>query len=119
MVFVLIVCLNIQCMFPFIDTTNPFSFHSQTAYQITPRSQFRILGEVEGESSYIIVAGIAIGDAGYDAAYRDAISQIPQADALIDVKVDRRVFSFLGIFIRISTKLTGKAIKFTPQSERE
>lgn len=115
----LLICLitisNAQCLFPFADFTTPLSFHSKTNYLITPNTQFEVLGNVQGEASYIMVAGIMIGDAGYDAAYRNALAKIRGADALIDVKVDSRFFSFLGLFIQIKTKLTGKAIKFKPE----
>ena len=74
--------------------------------------EYKIIGQAEGSSSALGVLGIvAAGDAGASTAYRNAL-QRAQADALIDVQVDQKITSVLGLFSKHTTIVRGTAIKF-------
>jgi hypothetical protein len=74
--------------------------------------EYRIVGPAKGKSTCIAVLGIiAAGGAGANEAYQDAIKRV-QADALVDVRVDQKVTSVLGLFSKHTTIVTGTAIKF-------
>lgn len=73
---------------------------------------YEVIGPAEGESSALGVLGIiATGDAGVGEAYGRAIRKT-RADALIDVQVDHKVFSILGLFSKHTTIVQGTAVKF-------
>lgn len=74
--------------------------------------EYEIIGPAEGYSSAIGVLGIiAVGDAGVNKAYEDAIRKA-RADALIDVRVDQRVVSVLLFGSKHWTIVKGTAVKF-------
>ena len=73
---------------------------------------YKILGEVEGKATATSILGlIAAGDASVNSAYKNALKQIPDADDLIEVKVDYKGTSFLGLFASYTTIVRAKAIK--------
>jgi len=73
---------------------------------------YQILGDVAGTSSATSILGIiATGDASVKTAYQKALEQIPEADDLIDVTVDYKGTSFLGLFASYTTIVKAKAIK--------
>ena len=73
---------------------------------------YKILGEVEGKATATSILGlIAAGDASVNSAYKNALKQIPNADDLIEVKVDYKGTSFLGLFASYTTIVRAKAIK--------
>ena len=73
---------------------------------------YQILGEVEGTASATSILGIiATGDASVKTAYQNALRQIPESDDLIDVTVDYKGTSFLGLFASYTTIVKAKAIK--------
>lgn len=73
---------------------------------------YEILGNVEGSSSATSILGlIAVGDGGIAAAYKEAMQRYPEADVLIDVRIDKKTSSFLGLFSSYTTIVTGKAAK--------
>lgn len=74
--------------------------------------QYQVLGPVEGTSTATSILGIiASGDASVRTAYQKALKQIADADDLIDVTVDYKGTSFLGLFASYKTIVKGKAIK--------
>ena len=74
--------------------------------------EYKIIGPAEGKSSAVGVLGIAAGgDAGASATYKDALSNA-RADALIDVQVDQKITSVLGLFSKHTTIVKGTAVKF-------
>ncbi|MHB8417813.1 MAG: TRL domain-containing protein [Myxococcales bacterium] len=67
--------------------------------------------EAHGEScSMSILALVAFGDAGYDAAYKAALAA-SGASSLYDVRIDTKVFSILGLYTTYCTELTGRVAK--------
>lgn len=79
--------------------------------------QYQILGDVEGRSSATSILGIiATGDASVRTAYQNALKQIPESDDLIDVTVDYKGTSFLGLFASCTTIVRAKAIKHNTTS---
>ena len=75
-------------------------------------TEYKVIGQATGTSSAVGVLGIiASGDAGASTAYKNALSNA-RADALIDVQVDQKVTSVLGLFSKHTTIVTGTAIKF-------
>ena len=78
---------------------------------------YQILGDVEGTSSATSILGIiATGDASVKTAYQNALKQIPESDDLIDVTVDYKGTSFLGLFASYTTIVKAKAIKHNSTS---
>ena len=74
--------------------------------------EYKVIGPAEGTSSSIGVLGIAAaGDGGASKAYQNALSNA-RADALIDVQVDQKVMSVLGLFSKHTTIVKGTAVKF-------
>lgn len=74
--------------------------------------EYRILGPADGEASSSNILGmVASGDAGVFKAYKNAL-QKTGGDDLINVKVDTEVFSILGLFTNVTTKVYGQAIKY-------
>lgn len=73
-----------------------------------------ILGDVEGKADVISVyARATAGEAGIEAAKRNALRAYPQADDIINIEVDTKKISiFLGTIVRVETILRGKAIKY-------
>jgi hypothetical protein len=77
-------------------------------------------GEVHSDKSDKIVTGTACnhsllfvfawGDGGYAGATRDALREDPGA-ILYDVKADTQLKSFLGLYARVCTVVTGKVSK--------
>jgi hypothetical protein len=75
---------------------------------------YKVLGVTSGESQGRSILGlVAYGDAGVDAAYKAALAKYPTADGLVDVRVDNKYFSVLGLYATYTTILTAKAIKWT------
>jgi hypothetical protein len=96
----------------YTDMTLPGTLASVSSYTITPESDFESLAFVEGKASGEIILGlIATGDFGYGAAIENAMKQCPNATRLIDIIVDRKVKSFLGVYTKITTTVRGRAIR--------
>lgn len=74
---------------------------------------YEILGEAVGTSSVQSILGLfAAGDASIATAYRNALKKFPNADALIDIKVDYQATSVLMLFASHKTIVRGTAIRF-------
>ena len=74
--------------------------------------EYKIVGPAKGKSTALGVLGIiAVGGASADEAYQSAIKRV-QADALVDVRVDQKITSVLGLFSKHTTIVSGTAIKF-------
>ncbi len=72
------------------------------------------LARVTGEASQSnILFLFTSGDASIDAAERDALSKVRNADALINRNFNVKHFSFLCIFTVATLQVTGDAIKFS------
>jgi hypothetical protein len=75
-------------------------------------SEYKIIGQAVGRSSAVGVLGVVgVGDAGASSAYQDAIRST-RADALIDVQVDQKIISILGLFTKHTTIVRGTAIQY-------
>lgn len=67
--------------------------------------------EAHGESCSMSILGlVALGDAGYDGAYKNALNN-SGATSLYDIRVDTKVFSILGLYTTFCTELTGRVVK--------
>jgi hypothetical protein len=96
----------------YTDITAPGVLASQSSYTITPESDFESLAFVEGKASGVTILGlVATGDFGYGAAIENALKQAPNATRLIDITVDKKVKSFLGVYTKITTTVRGRAIR--------
>jgi len=74
---------------------------------------YQILGIVEGTSTATSILGIiASGNASIYSAYKNALKKNSNADDLIDITVDYKGSSFLGLFASYKTIVRGKAVKF-------
>jgi hypothetical protein len=77
--------------------------------------EFEVLGPVEGSATMSGLLGgmyVLKPDGGYYAAYRDALSKRPGANALINTYSDAKITQyFFGWYIRIETKVYGTAIR--------
>jgi hypothetical protein len=77
------------------------------------RTPHKVLGETSGRSTAVSFLGlVSIGDAGIDAAYRNALAKIPQADALKGIRTDYKIMSIFGIITTYQTEVSGWAIQF-------
>lgn len=77
--------------------------------------EYKVIGPAEGTSSAVGVLGIiATGNAGVSEAYQDALRRA-RADALIDVQVDQKLTSVLGLFSKHTTIVQGTAVKFVSE----
>ena len=75
-------------------------------------TKYQVLGVVEGTSTATSILGIiATGDASVHSAYKNALNKNPNADDLVDITVDYKGNSFLGLFASYTTIVRGKAIK--------
>jgi uncharacterized protein YbjQ (UPF0145 family) len=78
-----------------------------------PMESYEIMGEVTGRSVATNILGlIAIGDAGVSAAYNDALKHARGANGLIDVRVDYKSTSILGLIATYETIVTGVAVRY-------
>jgi len=74
--------------------------------------EYKIIGPAKGKSACIGVLGmVAAGGAGASEAYQSACKHAG-ADALIDVQVDQKITSVLGLFSKHTTIVQGTAVKF-------
>lgn len=73
----------------------------------------KILGDVKGESVMTnVLLVVAYGDAGIEAAKKDALQRYPDADDIINIEVDCKHRSILSLYNESKTVLRGKAIKY-------
>ena len=95
----------------------PLMIQSNALFEI-PKDQYEMKivskDEVEGQSSYSTVFGLTFGDAGIIAAQEDALKQAPNANALINMKVDTKVSNVLYIYMSYTTIVRGLPVKLTP-----
>lgn len=77
-------------------------------------TEYEVLGPVQGKATTTAIFGGLIvmePDAGYRAAYADALKKKPGAHALINVYSDVQVTQFLfGFYLKMETKVYGTAI---------
>jgi hypothetical protein len=90
-----------------------FPLHMMTINEsyMTHPDQYTVLGQVEGSSSVTSILGFPyVGDAGYNAAMKDALAKAEGADGLINVVADTQRQWMLFAWT-ITTKVHGLAIK--------
>lgn len=79
------------------------------------QDNMEVLGRVEGTSQAVALLGgmiILEPDAGYDTAYKDALSKKEGANALINVYSDMEVTQYFGgLYIKYNTVVHGTAVK--------
>lgn len=82
-------------------------------------NNIRILGDVQGESTMTnVLFLVATGDAGIEAAKKDALLKYPNADDIINVEVDCTHTSVLSVYNQSRTILRGKAIKYIQPNKK-
>ena len=93
------------------DVTYPCFLNSNTEFRINS-SDFKILKTITAEAtSYSILGLFSSGDSGYGELFKKAYSI--GADDVINIKVDSRLKSFIGVFYKeATTKISGVAIKY-------
>ena len=78
-------------------------------------ADYTVIGPVKGEATARTLFGgliILEPDAGYRHAYRDALSEAPDADALINVYSDVQITQYVfGLYIEVKTEVYGTAIQ--------
>ena len=91
----------------YTDVTAPVTYDPGAQGQ-----KYQVLGTVEGTSTATSILGIiATGDASINSALKNALSKNPNADDLIEITVDYRGNSFLGLVAKYTTIVRGKAVK--------
>lgn len=100
-------------------STMPATLYSETTRGgfMLPKTEnleyIQILGDVKGESSMInVLFLVSTGDAGIEAAKKNALIKYPNADDIINVEVDTEHSTILSVYNRSKTVLRGKAIKY-------
>lgn len=101
-----------------IWTQAPLNFPTTTEYTITPEKRFEEIGEVEGESCVYHLFVISWGDGGYISAYKDALSKLKEANAIINIRADYKIFELFGLYGQFCTVIRGTAIKFREKGEK-
>ncbi|NLZ64137.1 MAG: hypothetical protein GX902_10055 [Lentisphaerae bacterium] len=72
-----------------------------------------VLGPVKGVSkSSSILGWVSTGDSSILAAKADALRNYPNADDIINIEVDSKVHSILGVISDVELHLRGIAIKY-------
>lgn len=93
-----------------------YSDLSYGPHQVEPGpdgKNYTVLGVVQGSAKASSILGIiATGDASTATAFAQALVQIPQTDALIDVTVDYHVRNVLLLYAEHSTVVTGVAVRY-------
>ena len=90
-----------------VDVTGPIGYEGGQVDE-----NVEILGEVIGKAKATSFLGLfAGGDASINSAYYQALSKIPGSEFLIDVKIDYKVSSMLGLFASYTTIVQGKAAR--------
>lgn len=93
----------------FTSVTLPQSWRSATGQDI---GNATVMGEADGEACASSILGlVALGEAGYDAALKQALKQKSGATTMYDVRADSRLFSILGIYSQYCTVVHGTAIQ--------
>ena len=101
-----------------VITPLPVGLYSNATFPLNYESpdnileDWKVLGTVEGIATVQSFFGlVAVGDASTYAAYKNAISKFPEADCLLNVTIDYKATSFLGIVSSFTTIIRGKAIQ--------
>ncbi len=94
------------------DARGPLTFESATLAETT--EGFEDLGIATGEACQWAASfqniNINLESSGYQAAYAQALSA-KGADVLVDVRADAHVYSVLGIYSKLCTRMTGRAFR--------
>ena len=86
----------------------PRQWRSATGVDVQDRS---VGDEVTGQACNHMILGLAaIGDAGYDAALKDALRDKHLA-TMTDVRADTSIFSVLFFYVRVCTIVTGRVVE--------
>ena len=114
-----IICLSLFCSCAMTRSPLTGFLYTNVESPITYRSGknathgYEILGEVTGEANAASILGIiATGEASCRKAYEKALEQNPNANGLIDICIDQRSESVLGIYAKTTTKLSAKAVRW-------
>lgn len=77
-----------------------------------------VLRPVQGKAtSTDIMLLFSFGDSGIEAAKKDALAYLPDADDIFNIEVDATHFSILSLFNTSTTTLRGLAVKYkTPRT---
>ncbi|MCQ2380390.1 MAG: hypothetical protein MJ025_05680 [Victivallaceae bacterium] len=78
------------------------------------RAGVKVLGKAEAKAdTYTVLALVAFGDTSMELLKRKALQSYPEADELIDIEIDRDVFSVLFLLYKqVTVTLRGTAIKY-------
>ena len=86
-------------------------FTMPMAVNVSAPERWVPVGRARGTSSFGGILGlVAMGDAGYAAAYQDALEK-SGGDALVDTQCDVNVEHLLGIYVVARVTVSGLAVK--------
>ena len=75
-------------------------------------TRITLIGPARGEACSSNVLGlVATGDGGIDAALKDALKRAGGATLLYDVRVDQRTRTYLGLYSKFCTEVSGIAAR--------
>lgn len=98
----------------YANVTSPLAWRASTPGEIRQAGASPMEGEKEvtGESCIQVFLWLfAVGDAGYNAAIEDALSQSPGATTLYDSKTDSSSFSILGLYQKHCSHVQGRPVR--------
>ncbi len=105
-----------QNSFPATPPALIYANTEHTGY-IAPKVQnfdkMEILGDVQGSSiATNVLLLVAEGNSSVENAKKDALKRYPNADDIVNMEVTVHHTSILSLFTTLTTKVTGKAIKY-------
>ncbi|MBI2891794.1 MAG: hypothetical protein HYY13_13555 [Nitrospirae bacterium] len=96
----------------YTNVTSPLAWRAPTPAEV-PASEGRgPAEEVRGEACMSVILWlIAVGEAGYNDALKDALSRANGATTLSDVKADTSSFSILGVYQKHCSIVQGHPVR--------
>ena len=108
------------CSIAFVSCTTTMPFSGGLGSVTLESRPYKVLGNVVYEgSTKILFTSIAWGGATYADLLKKAHELYPKCDAVINVVVDREVFTVGNIWQTITYKMSGTAIRFTDKKTED
>lgn len=93
----------------YTNTTHP----SYVAPKVENFDKMEIMGYASGEATSVnILYLVAAGDNGIARAKADALKRFPGADDLVNIEVETKYHSILGIYNSVTTYVYGRAVRY-------
>ena len=106
------------CSIAFVSCTTTMPFSGGLGSVTLESRPYKVLGTVTYEGSANILFGfIRWGGATYEDLLKKAHELYPKCDAVVNVVVDREVFTVGSMWQTITYKMSGTAIRFTDKKQ--